>query len=294
MVKEGDILAEITDSEGDQRLAQAQNELKVAQEAEKIGPPSKPAFDAKKSGMAQLDRLLKEGNIAQSEYDRNQAELTTLQERLQSEQLTLDAALQATQQKLDVAQKVLENRIIHATQTGVVMDFYSQLGQLIGKNEQMFLIGSQASQISAKVNEEDVGLLNVGMTAVVHLYSFSGKNFSAKVKQVLPGAVDQTYSVVLTLDNPPDGLLNGMSGELNIITGVHENVLTIPTRAIRSGVTPTVLVVVDGVVGSREIKIGYHGIESTEIVEGLNEGDLVILSDLDLYKPGDHVRVVRH
>jgi RND family efflux transporter MFP subunit len=292
LVKEGDVLAEITDSMADQQLVEAQNELKMAKSAADIGPPSKPTLDAKLKGMEQLKKLLDEGNIAQSEYDRSMAELKTLQDRLKSEQLTIDAAIQAAQQKVDVANELLTGRIVHSTQDGEVLDFYSQLGQVITKGESMFLIGSQASQIHAKVNEEDVGLLEVDMPAIVRLYSFPNQDLKAKIRQVLPGAVNQEYSVLLGLDNPPTGILNGMTGELNIITGRREDTLIIPSRAIRSGVTPSVLVVVDGIVQSRDIKTGYRSIESAEITSGLNEGDLIILSDLDLYTPGTRVKVV--
>jgi multidrug efflux pump subunit AcrA (membrane-fusion protein) len=130
------------------------------------------------------------------------------------------------------------------------------------------------------------------MEAEVSLFSFPNQHLKAKIKQKLPGAINQEYSVLLTLEDPPAGILNGMTGELNIIIGRHDNALIIPTRAILSGVTPTVLVVVDGIVESREVKIGYRSIELAEVTSGINEGDLIILGDHDLYKPGTRVKVV--
>ncbi len=34
------------------------------------------------------------------------------------------------------------------------------------------------------------------------------------------------------MEKPPDNLMAGMTGEMNIITGTQENVLLVPTRAL--------------------------------------------------------------
>ncbi|PYL67036.1 MAG: efflux transporter periplasmic adaptor subunit, partial [Verrucomicrobia bacterium] len=37
---------------------------------------------------------------------------------------------------------------------------------------------------------------------------------------------------MLEMENPPDNLMVGMTGEMNIVTGTHENALLVPTRAL--------------------------------------------------------------
>src|SRR5262249_52029128 len=94
--------------------------------------------------------------------------------------------------------------------------------------------------------------------------------------------------VLFTLDQPNGNLLPGMTGEMNIITGQRENALLVPSRAVRN--QTQVLVVKDGRVEQREVKTGFRSIERAEILEGLEEGDLVILSDQDLFRPGTRVQ----
>jgi multidrug efflux pump subunit AcrA (membrane-fusion protein) len=79
-----------------------------------------------------------------------------------------------------------------------------------------------------------------------------------------------------------------MTGELNIIIGEHTNTLTIPSRAIRKG--NEVLAIVNGRVQELTVEVGFHTLERSEILSGLQEGMAVILSNQDLYKPGVHVR----
>lgn len=291
VVKESDVLAVISDEVSNVLLRETQTALENAMRTREIGAPTAPAADSKRRQLEQLKKLLDEGNIARSEYDRNASELKTLEDKVKTEMLTLDAAVEQAKQKVDAARSNDTQRYVKAPQNGVIMDFFTQLGQVISKNEQIYLIGSEQSHIRALVNEEDVGGLKDGMTAIVRLYSYPGQDFEATLKEVLPRGSNREYSVILNLNKPPERLLPGMTGELNIIIGKRENTLILPTRAVRTGVSPTVYVVSAGVVRSVPVKLGFRSIEMVEILEGLNEGDEVILSDHDLFKPGQEVKI---
>ena len=134
----------------------------------------------------------------------------------------------------------------------------------------------------------DIGLLQNGMKAAVRLYSYAKQDFTATLKEILPQGDNQSYRAILTLDNPPERLLPGMTGELNIIIGVHENALIIPTRALRAD--RTVLVVENGIVRKRKVEVGFRIIEKAEILSGLQDEEHVILNDLDLFRVGQKVR----
>ncbi len=83
----------------------------------------------------------------------------------------------------------------------------------------------------------------------------------------------------------------GMTGEMNIITGTHQNALLLPTRAL---LIDQALIVKRGIVQSRTVKIGYRTLDFSEVLEGLSEGDRVVLSDQDKLRPGRPVRQSRH
>ena len=73
-----------------------------------------------------------------------------------------------------------------------------------------------------------------------------------------------------------------------VVIGERQNTLTIPTRAIRRD--NVVLVVVKGIVEETHVRVGFHTIEKSEILDGLDEGAAVILSNQDLFRPGMRVR----
>ena len=48
----------------------------------------------------------------------------------------------------------------------------------------------------------------------------------------------------------------------------------------------------DGVIKMRSLKLGYRGLETVEVVNGLNEGDQVVVSDQESFRPGQRVRPI--
>ena len=159
-------------------------------------------------------------------------------------------------------------------------------------NAPLFTVASPGTYVLGEVNEEDVGALRKDMKAEVRLYSYGSQTFDATLDAVLPAPVVNTsrYSVNLHLDKPPDNLLFGLTGEMNVILGRKPNAILVPARAVN---IDQVLIVEDGIVEQRTVKIGFKGLEYMEIVEGVNEGDQVIVSDQDAFKPGERVRAVK-
>src|SRR5207247_6021927 len=122
------------------------------------------------------------------------------------------------------------------------------------------------------VNEEDVGEVKPGMKAKVQLYAYRTQTFEARVSSVQPAADPDTqrYTVILEMEKPPDNLMAGMTGEMNIITGTHENALLVPTRALLGGQH---LVVKRGIVQRRTIKVGFRTIGFAGALKGVSAGD---------------------
>jgi RND family efflux transporter MFP subunit len=127
------------------------------------------------------------------------------------------------------------------------------------------------------------------MKAKVHLYAYRTQIFDAHVSSIQPAADPETqrYTVILEMEKPPDNLMAGMTGEMNIITGTHENALLVPTRAI---LVDQALVVKGGVVERRTIKVGFRTLDFSEALSGVSEGDHVVVDNQDRLHSGEPVR----
>jgi hypothetical protein len=84
----------------------------------------------------------------------------------------------------------------------------------------------------------------------------------------------------------------GMTGEMNIITGNHDNVLIVPSRAL---LVDQALVVKNGIVRARTVKTGFRTLDFTEVLNGLSDRDHVVVADHDRLQPGQfvHQRMVK-
>jgi RND family efflux transporter MFP subunit len=162
-------------------------------------------------------------------------------------------------------------------------------GELVADGNELFTVSSRRTYVRGEVNEEDVGEVKPAMRAKVQLYAYRTRTFVARVTSIQPAAdpTTQRYTVVLEMQDPPDNLMAGMTGEMNIITGTHENALLVPTRAL---LVDQALIVNGGIVHSRTVGVGFRTLDFTEVTSGLQEGNHVIVSDQDKFRPGEAVR----
>src|SRR4029077_5386221 len=153
----------------------------------------------------------------------------------------------------------------------------------------LFTVSSRKTYVRGEVNEEDVGEVKAGMKAVLQLYAYRTQQFAAKVASIQPAADPETqrYTITLQMEKPPDNLMAGMTGEMNVITGAHENALLVPTRAL---LVDQAWIVKRGAVRRRTVKVGFRTLDFAEAVSGIALGDHVVVGNQDKLRPGQLVR----
>src|SRR5207302_5963965 len=181
-------------------------------------------------------------------------------------------ALESAYKKLEAQMK---NSEIRAPMEGLVTNIQTIDGELVAEGNELFTVSSHKNYVRGEVNEEDVGEVKPGMKAKLQLYAYRTKTFIAHVTSVQPAAdpTTQRYTIVLEMENPPDNLMAGMTGEMNIITGTRENVLLVPTRAL---LVDQALIVKGGIVHKRTVQVGFRTLDFTEAMSGLTEGAHVV------------------
>jgi len=288
-VEKGELLATIADESTARQLKQARADLQAATQRAELPLPSAEALKGAEDNLGRLEKLTALSNVPAVEYEKAKSEVKRLRGLLESERIERDrnlAMLDETCKKLEAQMK---NSEIRAPVEGLLTAIRTIDGELVADRAELFTISSRKNYVRGEVDEEDVGEVKVGMEAVLQVYAFRTRQFSARVSAIQPAADPETqrYTVVLDLENPPENLMAGMTGEMNIITGTHENVLLLPTRAL---VVDQALIVKRSVVQARTVKIGYRTLDFSEIIDGLSEGERAILSDQDKLRPGRLVR----
>ena len=289
-VKTGQVLVETSDESVQRQVDGVNSALAQAKVRQALGPSSAASLKNQEIEVEKLKKLLDVNDISPVEYEKAQNLLTSIRDQVQKETMSLNTDVENSERARDAMNDQLGHDQIVSPMDGVILDRYCNLGEFVPPQTQICRIGSAENQVVAQVNEEDVGYLQPGLKAKIRLYAHQNKDLIGTLTKILPQAENQVYRVQFSLDDPPAMLLPGMTGEMNIIIGERKNTLTIPSRAIRHG--NVVLAVIHGRVKEVHVVTGFHTLERTEILEGLEEGTPVILSNQDLYKPGMRVREV--
>ena len=289
VVTQGELLATIVNEDLEREIAEAEAELKAAEERQRLGPPSLPELNAQQAQLARLEKLAEMQSVPASDLDRARSTVQTLSERMRNEQVEVDRVVAIDRERAGVLQDRKARGFLTSPLTGYLDTINCLNGEFITDGSTPFTVATKSMFLNGEINEEDVGQITPKMKAAVRLYSYPDKDLMATVAQILPTANNQRYTVTLTLDETPANLMSGMTGEMNIIAGQRENALIIPSSAVLGG---RVLVVKNNVVEPRDVKVGFHNLERAEILNGLQEGEQVVIADQDLFRPGQRVRVI--
>jgi RND family efflux transporter MFP subunit len=288
-VEKGELLATIADESTARQLKQARADLQAATERGVLALPSAEALKVAEDNLGRLEKLTGLSNVPQVEFEKAKSEVNRLRALVETERIERDrnlAALDDAAKKLEAQMKKSE---IRSPVDGLLTAIKTIDGELVVERAELFTVSSRKNYVRGEVDEEDVGEVKVGMEAIVQVYAFRTREFRAKVSAIQPAADPETqrYTIVLDLENPPENLMAGMTGEMNIITGRHENALLLPTRAL---VVDQALIVKHGIVQSRTVKVGYRTLDFSEVLDGVSEGERAVLSDQDKLRPGRPVR----
>jgi RND family efflux transporter MFP subunit len=289
-VERGDLLATIADETTARQLKQARADLRAATQRAELPLPSAEALKVAEDNLNRLEKLTTLSNVPAVEYEKARSEVNRLRGLLESERIERDRNLAMLDDACKKLEGQMKNSEIRSPMDGLLTAIKVIDGELVADRAELFTISSRKNYVRGEVDEEDVGEVKVGMEAVVQVYAFRTRQFGAKVSAIQPAADPETqrYTIVLDLENPPENLMAGMTGEMNIITGQHADVLLLPSRAV---VVDQALIVKRGIVQARTVKVGYRTLDFSEIVAGLSEGEKVVLSDQDKLRPG---KLVRH
>ena len=146
------------------------------------------------------------------------------------------------------------------------------------------LIDDTCLYVKAPMDEVDAPKIAVGLPVRVSLDALPKQPLKGTVRRVAPYVLavekqSRTVDVEVDFERPATGnILVGYSADVEIVLSGRPNVLRVPTAALIEGAKVMVLNVDSGKLEERKVKIGIANWEFTEIVEGLSEGERIVVS----------------
>lgn len=278
------------------------------------------SLDQAKRDLERQRGLLQSQDVSQATFDQTKLKVSELQSQYDSSRHALKAAelnLDVSQHNLDAADARIEqarDALNYTTITspidGVVTRLNAKVGELVmtgtmnNPGTVIMEVGDlSAMLVVAQVAEADVGKLEVGHKATVHVDAYPDTEFKGVVNSIaLSNDVTYTrtkyYKTEILLDNAQQKLHSGMTAHVDIETRKHTDVLKVPSQAVlarevdnlpleirdkspevdKAKTFATVVYrYVDGKAVVAPVKIGQGDLTHTIILSGIKEGEKIIV-----------------
>jgi macrolide-specific efflux system membrane fusion protein len=301
VVKEGQLLVEIDPSTQKAKLDAGRfsiENLKAQLQEQRA------QHELAKQKYQRQQNLAAGGATREEDVQTARAELKATQARIDMFQAQIrqaEASLRSDQAELGYTR-------IYAPMAGTVVALDAREGQTLNAQQQTPLILRIAKlspmTVWAEVSEADIGHVKPGMSAYFTTLSGGNRRWSSTVRQILPvppKPLDQTsqgggsptstsksgsarvvlYTVLLDVDNADNALMAEMTTQVFFVANQAKDVLTAPVAALQGSVKAdrqtAQVVASNGNIESREVRTGISDRLKVQILDGLNEGDHLLI-----------------
>jgi HlyD family secretion protein len=270
--------------------------------------------------LERLKALHAEGAIARQQLDLAQAEsdvaaatyAAALAERDQvnvkeHQVAAARAAVAQREAQLHLAEVQRSRMTIRAPIAGLVTRRLANVGEVIGlgggsmvtlTGPLFTLVDLDRLYVRATVDEFDARQIRLGQEARVTLEALPGRTLRGRLYKISPAVSGErqearTFNIRVALEEGKEFVKPGMSADVEVIVARRKDALFAPSQAIleREG-KKRVFAIADGRARTTTVKVGESNWSSTEILEGVREGDRIVVNpDTPGLADGTRVRV---
>lgn len=313
-VEKGQVLVRISDEEQKYLLAQTEAALRMATERVGLRNENERVKDVREA--SEVRRAQAEMFDAEQHYKRmkslvdqgigSKAELDQAQARYKAQQAAYDATvnqarnliqdIERNRASLELQRKKLRDTVVYAPFAAAVKERTVTPGQYVRANSPLFtLVKTDPIRLRLEVPERMAPWIKTGQIAEVIVEAFGNRKFKGKVWRISP-TVDQskrTFIVEALIDNPVGELKPGSYARVSLPTEKNESVKLVPARAVAYvfGANKAYVVTRANTIEAREVKLGDRFDQHVEILEGLENGEQVAVTQLARLDTGARVAI---
>jgi RND family efflux transporter MFP subunit len=264
-VEKGQLLAELDTRAVRLQLDQAQAALAVAE----------ANYNDAQKNMERMERLKKEDAASDQQY-----------EKIKLAYEAADAQLKQARAAVNLARYSLDVSLMKAPFSGVVASKNAEVGDVINPMMGGFsptsgvltLMDFSRVKIEIDATQQDVARIKKGQPAQLRVTALPNRIFQGRVSMVNITAdpVSKKFRVEVNVDNPDLALRPNTFGEVSLEVSTHEHALVIPQKAVLEN-KYVFRVKDDNTVERVELSLGLQNSDRIEVINGLKEGDLVVV-----------------
>ncbi|SOE22062.1 HlyD family secretion protein [Spirosomataceae bacterium TFI 002] len=248
---------------------------------------AKDAFD--RNEMLIKDKVISqlEYNTSKREYERlkNQRSIEIESQKYQEDNAKLqikqlEGTLERTQKNVDLWRQTLENLVVKAPVAGLLSSIDVEVGSNINQGQNIGQIDDMNGfKMRAEIDEHYISRIFAGLNAG---FDFNGKTHPLEIVKVYPEVLNGRFAVDLVFTKgTPDGIRRGQSVPLRLELGKSSEATLLAVGGFFSDTGGNWVYVVDNTGGKavkRNITLGRKNPQYYEVLDGLQEGDVVVTS----------------
>ena len=173
--------------------------------------------------------------------------------------------------------------VVTAPFAGTIYKTQAKKGEMVHLGDPLlWLADLEHLRVRANVDQVDLGRVRPGQPVRVTANAFQGRAWNGTVSEVVPNVVvKESRSVsesLARLEPPTDGLVPGMTVDVEIVVAEDPNTLQVPAEAVQTQGRESFVYRVDGRRLRRTlVRTGLTSVSAVAIAEGLDEGALVVV-----------------
>lgn len=237
-------------------------------------------------------RSLEQGELSAKEvYDLRILAYNTARETyditlayLEGDAATQEEIYQETREKWEEFSSYIKGNAVLAQYNGVVTSVALAEGDSIGTGSALItLYDMEDVSMSVTLYEKEMTDIVLGSPAKICFTAYPEDIFEAAVTEISEASTDSrgnvVYEVTVNVKGDVSGLFQGMTGDITFVTGQSDETLYVHKRAVQTenGRSYVKIRQEDGNIVKKEITTGFSDGTHIQVVEGLSEGDVVLI-----------------
>lgn len=236
---------------------------------------------------------------AELAYNTGKLELEQMRQQLANEHKVTDAGLNVKNLEINIAGKnlgemsrTLNDAQIRAPRRATLTFINDQIGQKISEGEKIAIISDLSHfKVDGELADSYGDRIRVGSKAVVRV---GRERMPGMVSNVTPLSRNGVISFTVRLDDDANKRLrSGLKTDVYIMCDVMEDVKRIKNGSFYTGPGSYDLFVFNGddELVKRTVKLGESNFEYVEVINGLEKGDKVVISDMKRFNNSNTIKV---
>ncbi|WP_378952985.1 efflux RND transporter periplasmic adaptor subunit [Pelosinus sp. sgz500959] len=273
-VQPGDILMEIDGKDITQtvnmsaaQVASAQSQLKLAE-----------------TNLERYRTLCEQGAISRAQLDQYQ----------NAYEVALAAVRQSSAQYTQGTNQLGYSTLV-ADSTGVISSITAEAGQVVSAGQAILTIVKDGErEIEINIPENRVDQMRNVKQVRISFWALPDVVIEGKIREISPMAdkISRTYKTRVSLLNPPASVQLGMTANVTVGNSINQQAVYVPLTAIyQTGNIPNIWIIKDGIVNLQPVKVGVFGDGKIQILEGLQDGDVIVTGGVQKLREGEKVRI---